>query len=191
MMKLSERIIKVLERNEINLCGKITKRTYSNDGYDIELETYSPEGEDVIIALIYDGTEEDFVREFERYARDFDAEKHAETYIDMRGKNGVPESIKDLLADAEWQKEMLLSVARQLNDGNIDNDKEPITKEKFMDYMDENFTLNKRACLDLLESIYDYAEKHNHSKYNYMLEDFLGDTFDFTDDEREMLFRVE
>ena len=190
-MNLSERIIEVLEAHDINLCGEITERAYNNDGYDVELETYSPEGEDVIIALIYDGTEEDFIRQFESYAEDFNAEEHAETYINMRGKNGVPESIRDLLEDANWQKEMLMKVSRELNNEALEEDIEPITKEKFMDFMEENFTLNKRACLDLLESIFDYAEEHNHSKYNYMLEDLLGDTFDFTDSEREMLFRVE
>ena len=83
MMELSKRIIEVLEAHDINLCGEISERTYNNDGYDVELETYSPEGEDVIISLIYDGTEEDFIRQFERYAEDFDAEEHAETYINM------------------------------------------------------------------------------------------------------------
>ena len=126
MMELSERIIEVLEAHDISLCGEITERTYNNDGYDVELETYSPEGEDVIISLIYDGTEEDFIRQFESYAEGFDAEEHAETYINMRGQNGVPESIKDLLEDAEWQKEMLLEVAKNLK--NIDNEEED-TKE--------------------------------------------------------------
>lgn len=122
MMELSERIIEVLEAHDISLCGEITERMYNNDGYDVELETYSPEGEDVIISLIYDGTEEDFIRQFESYAEGFDTEEHAETYINMRGKNGVPESIKDLLEDAEWQKEMLLEVAKDLN--NLDNEED-------------------------------------------------------------------
>ena len=129
MMELSKRIIEVLEAHDINLCWEISERTYNNDGYDVELETYSPEGEDVIISLIYDGTEEDFIRQFERYAEDFDAEEHAETYINMRGKNGIPESIKDLLEDAEWQKEMLLEVAKGLN--NIDNEKEDTEETKY------------------------------------------------------------
>ena len=115
MMELSEKIIEVLEAHDISLCGEISERTYNNDGYDVELETYSPEGEDVIIPLIYDGTEEDFIRQFERYAEGFDAEEHAEMWIEGRGKNGVPDSIKDLLEDAEWQKEMLLEVAKELS----------------------------------------------------------------------------
>ena len=70
-MELPERIIEVLETHDISLCGEVSERTYNNDGYDVELETYSPEGEDVIISFIYDGTEEDFIRQFERCAEDF------------------------------------------------------------------------------------------------------------------------
>ena len=60
-----------------------------------------------------------------------------------------------------------------------------------MEYIEENFTLNKRMCLDLLESICDYAEEHNHTKHNYTLEDLIGDALDLSDDERQMLCRVE
>ena len=119
-MELSERIIEVLEAHDISLCGEISERTYNNDGYDVDLETYSPEGEDVIIPLIYDGTEEDFIRQFERYAEDFDAEDHAEMWIESRGKNGVPDSIKNLLEDAEWIKDTLMEITDELK--NLDNE---------------------------------------------------------------------
>lgn len=131
MMELSERIIEVLEAHDISLCGEITERTYNNDGYDVELKTYSPEGENVIITLIYDGTEEDFIRQFERYTEDFDAENHAEMWIERRGKNGVPNSIKDLLEDAEWIKSTLEEVVDDLE--NIDNEEE-ITDELDRDW---------------------------------------------------------
>ena len=114
-MELSKRVEDLLEENDFSVCGEISERYDERGMYDIELETYSPEGEDVIVPLIYDGTEEGFIKAFRRYAEDFDAEEHAETYINMRGKNGVPESIKNLLEDAEWQKEMLLEVAKDLN----------------------------------------------------------------------------
>ena len=122
MMKLSERIEELLEKHDFSVCGEITERTYNNDGYDVELETYSPEGEDVIVSLIYDGTEEGFINAFRSYAEDFDAEDHAEMWIESRGKNGVPDSIKDLLEDAEWIKSTLEEVADDLE--NIDNEEE-------------------------------------------------------------------
>lgn len=193
MMELSERVMKILERNDISLCGEISERHSEFNTYDIDLETFSPEGEDVIISLIYNGTEEDFINQFRSYAEDFDAEEHAEMWIGMRGNNGVPNSIVDLLEDAEWQKEMLLKVARELDQ--IENmefeSKEPITKDKFMEYIEKNFTLNKRMCLDLLDSIFDYAERHNCSKYNYTLEELIINVLDLSDNEKEMLFRVE
>ena len=128
MMELSKKIIEVLEAHDISLCGEISERTYNNDGYDVELETYSPEGEDVIISLIYDGTEEDFIRQFERYAEDFDAEEHAEMWVNSRGNNGVPNSIRDLLDDAEWIKNTLMEIAEELN--NIDNEEEDTEETK-------------------------------------------------------------
>ena len=122
MMELSKRIEELLEKHDFSVCGEITERTYNNDGYDVELETYSPEGEDVIISLIYDGTEEDFIRQFRSYAEWFDAEEHAEMWIESRGKNGVPDSIKDLLEDAEWIKSTLEKVTDDLE--NIDKEEE-------------------------------------------------------------------
>lgn len=114
MMELSKRIEELLEKHDFSVCGQITYRTYSNDGYDVELETYSPAGEDVIVPLIYDGTEESFIKAFRRCAEGFDAEEHAEMWIESRGKNGVPDSIKDLLEDAEWIKDTLMEIAEEL-----------------------------------------------------------------------------
>ena len=127
MMELTKRIEELLEKHDFSICGEISERTYNNDGYDVELETYSPEGEDVIVSLTYDGTEEDFIRQFRSYTEGFDAEEHAEMWIESRGKNGVPDSIKDLLEDAEWIKNTLEEVADDLE--NIDNEEED-TEEK-------------------------------------------------------------
>ena len=107
MMELSERIEELLDEHDFSVCGDISERYGEKGRYDIELETYSPEGEDVLVSLTYDGTEKDFIREFNDYAEGFDAEDHAEMWIECRGKNGVPDSIKDLLEDAEWIKERL------------------------------------------------------------------------------------
>ena len=161
MMELSEKIIEVLEAHDISLCGEISERTYNNDGYDVELETYSPEGEDVIIPLIYDGTEEDFIKQFESYAEDFDAEEHAEMWIEGRGKNGVPDSIKDLLEDAEWQKEMLLEVAKELS-GLDDEETETngyMNREQFYQYILDNFSISGEAGR-LINNILHFVEEN-------------------------------
>ncbi len=81
-----------------------------------ELESYSPEGEDLIVTIWHDGTPAGFIKAFQEYAEDFDADEHAEMWIESRGKNGVPESIRDLLNDADWIKNNLIETARILAD---------------------------------------------------------------------------
>ena len=188
MIKLSNTIAEILEYN-----GFSYNEVEEQDGkYYIELNNGTPEGEDWWETLWFDGTEEGFIKEFTDRANSFDVDEEAEVWIEARGNvRGVPDSIRDLLDDAEWKKETLLQTARELNDEGLEDDKEPITKDKFMEYIEENFTLNKRMCLDLLESIFDYAEEHNHTKHNYMLEDLIGDVLDLSDNERQMLCRVE
>ena len=191
MMELSERIIEVLEAHDISVCGKITERTYNNDGYDVELETYSPEGEDVIISLIYDGTEEDFIKQFESYAEDFDAEEHAETYINMRGKNGVPKSIKDLLEDAEWQKEMLLEVAKDLN-GLDDEETETngyMNREQFYQYILDNFSISGEAGRLINNILHFVEENYTEENEQYMaLCDLLDGAIGLSDAEIKKVY---
>ena len=185
MMELSEKIIEVLEAHDISLCGEISERTYNNDGYDVELETYSPEGEDVIIPLIYDGTEEDFIRQFERYAEGFDAEEHAEMWIEGRGKNGVPDSIKDLLEDAEWIKGTLMEIADELN--NLDEKLEEsscMNREQFYEYILENFSIDG-ATGRLINNILHFVEE-NYTEENEQyraLCDLLDGTIGLSDAE--------
>ena len=191
MMELSKKIIEVLEAHDISLCGEISERTYNNDGYDVELETYSPEGEDVIISLIYDGTEEDFIKQFESYAEDFDAEEHAETYINMRGKNGVPESIKNLLEDAEWQKEMLLEVAKDLN-GLDDEETETngyMNREQFYQYILDNFSISGEAGRLINNILHFVEENYTEENEQYMaLCDLLDGTIGLSDAEIKKVY---
>ena len=107
---------------------------------------------------------EDFIRQFESYAEDFDAEEHAEMWIEGRGKNGVPDSIKDLLEDAEWQKEMLLEVAKELSGKETETEKKnlikvicpncgkPLKKEGF-DMFDELVERIQRTTISVLRSL--------------------------------------
>ena len=161
MMELSERIIEVLEAHDISVCGEITERTYNNDGYDVELETYSPEGEDVIVSLIYDGTEEDFIREFISYANNFDADEHAEMWVNSRGKNGVPDNIRDLLEDAEWIKDTLMEIADELKelDEESEESDEYMDREQFYQYILDNFNISGEAAR-LINNILHFVEEN-------------------------------
>lgn len=115
---LSERTIEILENNDMHAYD----RSEQHGEFVREIEFYSPEGEDVIETIFYDGTDEGFIREFKANAVNFDADEHAEMWIEGRGKKGVPDSVRDLITDAEWIKNTLLSVADELEaDENTEN----------------------------------------------------------------------
>lgn len=189
-MKLSKRIEEVLEKFDFSLCGGISERYNEKGKYDVDLETYSPEGEDVVISLIYDGTEEGFIAAFVDYANWFDAEEHAEMWIEGRGKNGVPESIKDLLEDAEWQKNTFLEVTEALN--NLDNESEELesmNRDQFYNYIVENFTVSGEAER-LIDNILQFVEAHYTTKseqYNVLCS-LLDGTIGLTDNEIKKVY---
>lgn len=116
---LNKKITKVLENNEVKLSEKYEA---GNNEFCHDVEFYSDAGEDVVETVFYDGTSKDFVRAFKEMADDFDADEHAEMWIDLRGKRGVPDSIRVLINDADSIKEFLLKVADELE--HIDDNEE-------------------------------------------------------------------
>lgn len=108
---LSERTIEIFGNNEMKAYDRDKN---SNGEYTRDIEFFSPEGEDVIECIWYDGTDEGFIKAFRENAEHFDPDEHAEMWVESRGTRGVPESIKDLIADAEWIKNTLLAVADEL-----------------------------------------------------------------------------
>ncbi|MCM1121170.1 MAG: hypothetical protein NC416_01165 [Eubacterium sp.] len=189
-MELSKKIEELLEKYDFSLCGDVAERYSEKGKYDVELETYSPEGENVIVSLVYDGTEDGFITAFVEYANWFDAEDHAEMWIESRGKNGVPESIKDLLEDAEWIKNTLLEVAEELN--NIDDESEKtdsMNREQFYNYILENFTISGEAGR-LIDNILQYVEANfpeENEQYNVLCSLFDG-TIGLTDNELKKVY---
>lgn len=112
---LSEKTISILEENDIS----IYDRGEQDGEYYREIEFYSDAGEDVFETIWYDGTDSGFIESFKRLANDFDVDEHAEMWIENRGNNGAPDSIKLLIDDAEGIKDTLLSVAEQLENINL------------------------------------------------------------------------
>ena len=101
---LNEKTIAILEENDITVSER-----YEQDGeYYREIEFYSPEGEDVLETIWYDGTDDGFIEGFRQLADNFDADEHAEMWIDGRGKRGIPDSVRALIDDAENIKDTLL-----------------------------------------------------------------------------------
>ena len=150
---LSERTIEILENNDM----KIYDRSEQRGEFVREIEFYSPEGEDVIETIFYDGTDEGFIKAFRSNAENFDADEHAEMWIESRGKRRVPESVRDLIADAEWIKNTLLSVADELEaDENTEN-LSCMNRRQFLDYINENFNISGEAGR-LINNILHYVE---------------------------------
>ena len=114
MRELNENIVRVFENNGFT----VGKPEYSNHHreYCIEINQYTNLGEDWWITLWYDGSDEDFIDQFETMVDNFDPDEEAEIFIDMRGKNGVPDSIRDILDDQVWKLETLKTTLAELHE---------------------------------------------------------------------------
>ena len=150
---LSERIIEILENNDMYAY----ERSEQRGEFVREIEFYSPEGEDVIETIFYDGTDEGFIKAFRNNAKNFDADEHAEMWIEGRGKRGVPESVRDLITDAEWIKDTLLSVADELEAEENTENLSCMNRRQFYDYIIENFDISGEAGR-LINNILHYVE---------------------------------
>ena len=114
--ELTTEIIDILESQDFK-CITIGEKSNRNDSeYLAELEWFSDAGEDFIVTFWYDGTDKGLVDGFCKYAIDFDADEHAESWVNSRGKNGVPFSIRALIEDADGIQRHLADTAFMLND---------------------------------------------------------------------------
>lgn len=76
----------------------------------VELEKYSPQGQDFIATIWFENeNEHNFIKALREYWQDFDPDEEACRWIgeDGHGKNGAPYSIRELLDDMEDCKGML------------------------------------------------------------------------------------
>ena len=110
MKELEQKYIDILEENDWYVCAC--------DDRIVELEKYSPSGEDFLMCVEV----ENFPESVREYANDFDVDEHAAMWIEARGKvKGVPDSIRELIDDAEAIKEMICELADALEEKNINN----------------------------------------------------------------------
>lgn len=94
-------------RDEIERLGW-TIREYDDD---IEIAQGSPAGEDFFFSV----SGKNIVQEIREYADDFDADEHAEMWVEARHKDKtVPQSIRELIDDADAIKQMLTELAEAL-----------------------------------------------------------------------------
>lgn len=71
-------------------------------------------GQDIPTEFDYDGTPEDFVKQFIERAENYDVDEEVELYVGMRGKNGVPNTVRKLLDDCQEAKDTLMEIAKKL-----------------------------------------------------------------------------
>lgn len=104
MKKIKKKYLEILEKHDWGVCG------YTDDGR-VELEKFSPAGEDFIICV----SVKDLPREVMEYYEDFDVDEHIEMWVEARrnGVSGVP-SVRRLAIDAEQIEEMLKELAYAL-----------------------------------------------------------------------------
>ncbi len=98
------------------ICESLDWSVTSDGDGNIELEKYSPAGEDFILCV----TEENFVENVKEYAAHFNADEHAEMWISKRGKGGVPSSIREILEDAQAIDDMLRELACALFEAELE-----------------------------------------------------------------------
>lgn len=92
------------------VCERLEWSVYECGDGSIELEKYSPAGEDFSICV----GAENFVGNVKEYAASFDQEEHIEMWVLARHTvSGVP-SIKELVKDAEDIDKMLKELAEAL-----------------------------------------------------------------------------
>lgn len=95
------------------ICEKLDWSVTDTGDGNIELEKYSPAGEDFSITVGAEG----FVDNVKAYAASFDKDEHIEMWIKARssGTRGVP-STRELVKDAEAIDKMLQELAAALQE---------------------------------------------------------------------------
>lgn len=94
-----------------------------NDGeghVEFSFRQHSPLGEDVVVELD-PCLPDQVVAKIREYANDFDPDDHARMWIENSDGRGVPQSVRELIDDAEEIKQMLESLACALEDLDREN----------------------------------------------------------------------
>ncbi len=71
-------------------------------------------GQDIPVEFEYDGTAEDFVEKFNNFAESYDVDAEVELYANMRGQNGVPSTVREILDSCEEAKKTLMEISDAL-----------------------------------------------------------------------------
>ena len=109
MFELSEKQRQIIEDHDWNII-----EVSEQDGTPyLEIESWSPAGEDLGETIwINDG--QSLAEAAREWADSFDKDEHVELWVESRGKRGVPETIRELVDDAEEIQKMFNDLADAL-----------------------------------------------------------------------------
>lgn len=71
-------------------------------------------GQDIPTEFDYDGTPDDFVRQFKKQTENYDVDEEVEILVNIRGICGVPKTVRKLLDDCQEAKDTLMKIADKL-----------------------------------------------------------------------------
>ena len=106
-----ERIEKVLDK--LNIPHYKWEEKASGIWYGIVEFWTDTAGHDIPVEIDFDGTAEDFVKQFVEYAENYDVDDEVELYIGGRGKRGIPDTVRELLDDCQEAKNTLMEIANE------------------------------------------------------------------------------
>lgn len=109
-VELSREILDTLEQYDFSVLGIEEEKNKCI----AELECFTPLGEDWLLIICFDGTDDGFTEAISERYDNFDVDEETSILIEHRGENGIPSSVKALLEDAEWKKKTLEDLANDL-----------------------------------------------------------------------------
>lgn len=108
--KVSNKLQRMLDKaEELGWSYTVYEEQGQNNRMYVELENYSPAGEDFIMTVGFDIENQvaTFIDDLRSYYENFDPDEHAEMWIPSMGKGGCPSSIRRLIEDADAIDEMI------------------------------------------------------------------------------------
>lgn len=101
-----------MNKKQKAIAEKLGWHVHEENGEYIDFAQYSPAGEDFSFTV----SAKNCIQEVIEYAENFDADEHAEMWVkNMHETEGVPQSIRVLIDDAESIQEMLDNLAEALS----------------------------------------------------------------------------
>lgn len=117
-MKLNDKVIEIVENHGFSI-HEVEKQ---GNNFYVEINQGTPLGEDWWETVWFDGTDEGFIKAVRERYNNFDVDEETEIWIENRGKNGVPSSVKALVEDAEWKESTLDELADELEELELGED---------------------------------------------------------------------